>query len=41
MHGENFVGGEAEVAGDVAFGEDVNDLTAVRGGPDCAGEVVF
>jgi len=41
MHGEDFVGGEVEVAGDMTFGEDVDGLGAVGGGPDSAGEVVF
>lgn len=41
MHGEDFVGGEVEVAGDVALGEDVDGLGAPGRGPDGAGEVVF
>ena len=41
MHGEDLVGGEVEVAGDVALGEDVDGLGALGRGPDGAGEVVF
>jgi len=41
VHGEDFVGSEVEVAGDVALGEDVDDLGALGGGPDGAGEVIF
>ena len=41
VHSEDFVGSEVEVAGDVAFGEDVDGLGALGGGPDGAGEVIF
>ena len=41
MHGEDFVGSEVEVAVDVTFGEDVDGLGALGGGPDGAGEVIF